>query len=106
MKKLELKKKIIVPLNDAEQRNIMGGDDEAYTTSFTACTHFICCGDTCSVTPTNCGDTCGNTGCGNTCDATCGATCMPGCPTNTCNTCGCPQTQQTNCNQLTCRYPC
>ncbi len=67
-KKLELKKKVIASLSDVQKAKIMGGDDAAYTTSFTNCTHFICCGDNCSVEPTNCGDTC------NTCN-TCADSC-------------------------------
>ena len=60
-KKLELKKKTIATLSDSESKNIAGGD--AYTTSFSDCTHFICCGDNCTTTqktiktvlPANCG---------------------------------------------------
>ncbi len=91
-KKLELKKKVIASLSDVQKAKIMGGDDAAYTTSFTNCTHFICCGDTCSVEPTNC-------------DATCNVSCAQGpCLTDrdVCQTDGCPNTVQTNCNQMTC----
>lgn len=74
-KKLELKKKVIASLSDAQKAKIIGGD-EAYTTSNSDCTHFICCGDTCSIDPDNCpndtNDTC-------TCD-----TCAIGCTTNAC----------------------
>lgn len=46
-KNISLKKKIIASLSDIEKDSIKGG---AYTTSFSNCTHFICCGDTCSPT--------------------------------------------------------
>lgn len=46
-KKLELKKKVISSLTDAEKRNVIGGGDDAYTTSFSDCTYFICCGEGC-----------------------------------------------------------
>lgn len=46
-KKLSLKKKTISTMSEIEQRLVKGGN-AAYTTSFTNCTHFICCGNTCS----------------------------------------------------------
>jgi hypothetical protein len=48
-KKLTLNKKILLSLSDAEKKAIVGGD--AYTTSFTNCTHFLCCGDYCTTLP-------------------------------------------------------
>ncbi len=89
-KKLELKKKVIASLSDVQKAKIMGGDDAAYTTSFTNCTHFICCGDTCSVEPTNCGASCV------TCD-TCGEMCSATCVTE-CGSCdGCESALASQC---------
>ena len=51
-KKLELKKKVIASLSDSQKSKIMGGEEAAYTTSFTNCTNFLCCGNFCSVEPT------------------------------------------------------
>jgi len=47
-KKLSLTKKTITTLSDSQKNAIKGGD--LYTTSFTNCTHFACCGDTCQPT--------------------------------------------------------
>ena len=49
-KKLELRKKTIATLSDSESKKIVGGLQ--YTTSFSDCTHFICCGDNCTTTTT------------------------------------------------------
>ncbi len=49
MKKLELKKKTIAALSDVQKSKIIGGDD-AYTTSHSNCTHFLCCPDDCGTT--------------------------------------------------------
>jgi hypothetical protein len=58
MKKLNLKKKIIAKLSDQEQLTVKGG--LAITTSFSACTHFLCCGPGCPPPPstlqTDCGE--------------------------------------------------
>lgn len=92
-KKLELKKKVIASLSDVQKAKIIGGSDDAYTTSNSDCTHFICCGDTCSENPTNCDDSCVT--CNETCDTcTCescfacpsDATCATECPDHTCMT--------------------
>jgi hypothetical protein len=48
-KKLELKKRTIASLSDAESQSIIGGADPK-TTSITRCTDFICCGDGCTTT--------------------------------------------------------
>ena len=45
-KKLGLNKKIIASLSDIQKSKIIGGDD-AYTTSFSNCTHLLCCPDDC-----------------------------------------------------------
>jgi hypothetical protein len=48
-KKLELKKKTIASLSDAESQSIIGGADPV-TTSISRCTDFICCGEGCTTT--------------------------------------------------------
>ncbi|MEO6523840.1 MAG: class I lanthipeptide [Mucilaginibacter sp.] len=48
MKKLQLNKRVIAKLSDAEQSAIIGGD--AVTTSLSECTKFICCGPGCEAT--------------------------------------------------------
>ena len=48
-KRLELKKKVIASLTDAEKKQIMGGAN--YTTTFSECTHFLCCGYGCEYDP-------------------------------------------------------
>lgn len=45
-KKLELRKKVISSLSDADQRQVVGGV-EPITTSNSDCTHFLCCKDDC-----------------------------------------------------------
>jgi hypothetical protein len=59
-KKLGLNKKVIASLSDIQKSKIVGGDD-AYTTSFSDCTHFLCCPDDCEDTKdTDCDqNTCG-----------------------------------------------
>ena len=72
-KKLELKKQVIASLSNVEMGKVIGG--EAYTTSNSECTHFICC----------------ETGCRTeTCDETLKATECFECPTDppACNTIG------------------
>lgn len=42
-KTLNLKKKIISSLSDAEKKEIIGGQQQVYTTSIQQCTGFTCC---------------------------------------------------------------
>jgi len=66
MKKLNLKKKVISSLSEAEMTKIQGGLEQAGTTSFNVCSKgFICCGST------------ANPGCG----GTGGSFVITGCPT-------------------------
>jgi hypothetical protein len=53
MKKLNLNKKVIAKLSDLEQQEVKGG--QQYTTTFTECTHFLCCGDGCEASIGTCG---------------------------------------------------
>lgn len=47
IKKLELKKKVITSLSNADQQKVIGG----YTTSNSDCTHFLCCNNDCAPPP-------------------------------------------------------
>ena len=49
-KKIELRKKVISSLSDADQRQVVGGV-EPLTTSNSDCTHFLCCKDDCVPPP-------------------------------------------------------
>lgn len=48
MKKLNLNKKVISKLSDLDQQQVKGG--VAYTTTFSVCTNFLCCGNGCEQT--------------------------------------------------------
>jgi hypothetical protein len=62
MKKLNLNKKVIAKLSDLDQLQIKGG--LAKTTTFSECTHFLCCGNGCEATIGTCGTLeCTNIGC-------------------------------------------
>ena len=78
-KKLELRKKVISSLTDAEKKNVIGGGEDAYTTSFSDCTYFICCGEGCAE-ETSLDATCPTSLTTCETDAACGCTAYPQCP--------------------------
>jgi len=54
MKKLKLNTKVISDLSAAEQAQVNGGVAAPVTTSFSNCTHFLCCGPGCEATAVDC----------------------------------------------------